>query len=794
MQFSGNSNSEIEIIDLDKDPSRESDFFTEIEGSPTILVTSSPDKRVKFRKLFNCLESPHQNDEVGINAYLIDIGSLNIPPIKTSEKQGNYDSHAIEKAISATKQLQENQQSIYGKMLIDEAKSRPLVAMVEDSGWQLDFSVYGEQQYAIKQQYLENVITLLEDKFRDKDKDWLLNHIKSEDKKAEFPGPNVKPLQEAMNGSLNELMEIIYQAARQTDGMEADELCYKSNSSLAFGVISQDKEPVIYTKQFYSKGKIITKEQFSNIVTNLEVGNYINADSIHIPNGQIGDELTMLELKDLAFTKHSSQVPFEYDRRNFAQWLQAGANTKPIPTLEQKLNVAYVSASDFESVNYQPENSIIDLIGENAEIIAIPTRHDLRNNPSQKMLAVADIVILRGSDEQITEEGLIYDPNLMLVDYMVVNTETDPTSMTKPIILDNRLGHFNRTLRIYQDAFKTGRLMGELPFIVANNDEELSKIIDEQTKILAQVQLFESETPEPTKPIQISDDDREKLTAPNTVFIAGGHNNNSKQDKEEAFLLGYMLAKQNIRIVTGGGQIEGSMGSVHTGFIQYHLDKLIEKLDEIDIKDESLKTFEQNIKDGVVDAEELIEHHGDLINQLAAAGHIPTDMFYAYSTDALVKMESPNKIPTVGANYTDTINRIPRLDALLMPKTMIFMPGGVGTDEELIHAIKQQIERNAANDNGGEPLPELIIYNRQIEQNGEMAGQINGLLQELGIYDDDNQLNQIACDKYNIKVVLSEANYEKNIENITEAANNIVNFIRKEGKVATNDKQLARGN
>ena len=174
------------------------------------------------------------------------------------------------------------------------------------------------------------------------------------------------------------------------------------------------------------------------------------------------------------------------------------------------------------------------------------------------------------------------------------------------------------------------------------------------------------------------------------------------------------------------------------------------------------------------DTEDLILQYPQLLNDLADLGYIPRDMFYAYSTQPLIDMESPNQQWPCATFCQDTGNRVRRLDGLMSTGTKIFMPGATGTDEEIIHAFKQALEERqadvAANDNSpyADGTPEcqgkIILYNREImqtvrDQQGHITqqphGMFDGILQTYGLMKPDRSLNISALETYGIKVVSS---------------------------------------
>ncbi|TAE82242.1 MAG: hypothetical protein EAY76_03375 [Alphaproteobacteria bacterium] len=790
-QKSSSSNTpKVTLLDAEDNQRDTERFFDVMRESIVVLATSAPAKRVKYKTIFNCF-NPDEHGNAGVNAYLTDVGSLNIPPMRTPERSGNYQSHTVEKASTALENVMNHSASIRGSIISELAPESRIITMVEDSGWELLFDHY-ENPEATKKQFLRNVYDSLEERFREEDHAWLFNHIKPNDPTSTFPGPNLKPIQEALTGKFNDLMDVVYEAAQQTEGMGVDNLRYMSTVNFGFAVQHEDGEQEIFVKRFSGSGMVVTPELFANIKQNLAEGLAISSDIVHMPDGQVGDPKTLEEMKDMYLIASADDVPFDYVHRNFAHWLQEEQHVgrKQDAPWQHQVHVAYVSADDFEQGIFRTDTlhhseHVKGLIDEQIEIIGIPTRQSLRDNPYQPMLNGADIVILRGSPVNVSPEGLVYDPNLMMVDQMVVNVETDPLSMTTPIILDNRDGAFDRTLRVYRDAFQSGRLMGELPFIIAHDDASFARIVEEQRRLVGASHIVH--TPPPAYPTdhKRAEFDVEALYEPQTVFIAGGHANNSKQDRAEASALGYHLAQQGLRIVTGGGQLEGSMGGIHTGFVQYHLDCAMREGLPDDLM-EQVRTYRYYCtqrQQRCLDVESIIEERPELINELADRGYIPRDMFYAFSTDPLVKMESPNGIETTGARYVDTINRIPRLDALMMPRTMIFMPGGVGTDEELLHALRDKLAWHTmipANDEAARDAADttLIIYNRTIRDAGEEKGQIDGLLEALNIYHRDASgelcLNEAVCDAAKINVVRTEEMREHTINALMECTLNAV--------------------
>jgi hypothetical protein len=732
----------------------EAAFFNALKGKTpaVILGTSSPDKRTDFSRLFNTLSDGSATGAHGVNLVYTHTGALGITPNNVPEKQGDYALHVTKKAEALAQQIAHHEASIRNRFKgsgIKDHATMPLVSMTEDSGWEIAFD--NERQ---KRTFLNAVSALLADHFRPEDRKWLFNHITDA-----FPGPNLKPFQEHLRGGLNELMHVIYDAA-DASGI-AQPLRYTNHVHVAFSVTEREKQHSL-TKSFQSSGTLVERSQFEKIVQNIKVGEAINSDNIHIPDGQdIDVPCTFAEMGKARFSTHSSVLPCAFGRRQCVEWLQERLGTQPAHEHLPELHIAYVSPSLFEGTRTEISADTEDFLSaalpsREVQVVRVPTRSELRDYPTVRMLNGSDMIVL-SPDTPEKHGGLTYDPNLMLANYIAVSTLTDPLSMGKPVLLDNRSGGFNHVLEIYRHGFATGRFAGEFPFLVADSDEELQTLIAQQAEILGQVKVKSWDRKHsantPSKAITLVPEDGVL-----SVFVAGGHANNNKQDRNDAHALGHYLAEQGIRIVTGGGQIEGSMGGVHTGFIQYHLDRLkadVTKVNALD--DETRQTLASCItRDArgreIYNAETLIEHHSDLLNQLAECGHIPRDMFYAYSTQPLIDMESPNHEVPCATFYQDTGNRVLRLDGLMATGTKIFMAGSSGTDEEIVHAFKQAVEarmsrQKAPNDNSpytdGTPQEDgAILFH-------DPRGVFDAVLKEYGLMHADGRLTE-TCTRYGI--------------------------------------------
>jgi hypothetical protein len=338
------------------------------------------------------------------------------------------------------------------------------------------------------------------------------------------------------------------------------------------------------------------------------------------------------------------------------------------------------------------------------------------------------------------KDKLQSDPNFRMLLNVLVTAETDPESMGVPVVLDNRTGLFKDVLDLFSDAFVQGNIMGELPIHVVNTDAEMKRVLSEIKDVRQRTPIIKKHHDKVNQHTYKPDIENVPNDGVYTVFIGGGHATNSKRDMSDAEALGYMCAERGWRIVTGAGSVEGVMGAAHTGFIQYHLDKFAETPGHETLKVQ-LSKYQHG--PGHYDAEELIKKNPRLVEEMANEGIIPRKMFYGYSMDALLEMESPSGKAPPGITYYDAGNRFRRLQGLLDAGTKIFMPGGIGTYEELEETLVQHLKMRSNPDASfkeGTPsdMSKIIIYNRN--------GNLDKLLAHYGLLGDGDEAQKLRKD------------------------------------------------
>ena len=459
-------------------------------------------------------------------------------------------------------------------------------------------------------------------------------------------------------------------------------------------------------------------------------------------------------------TKSSSELPASYARREITEYIQTIIGKRRSSATERSRPVCVAFADPADAKNPVNMPHINDL-----NIVSVPTDAELLETPNLRSFGKADVIVLRPSDVKRETNQLTSDPNLGLLLKFVVTAETDPESMSIPIILDNRTGKFNSALEIISNAFVQGRLMGDLPFHIANTDEELEhhlRVAKDVKQRAPRIDTSMASAVIKKQPLPA----RVPHDGVFTVFIGGGHANNSKRDMEDATTFGYYCASQGWRIVTGAGSVEGSMGAIHTGFIQHHLDRL----QESDSLGAFKATLDQQFKiegSGKYDAEKLILINPNLVEQMAEQNLIPRNMFFGYSMKPLLEMESPSGQEPPGITYFDAGNRARRLQGLLAPGTKIFLPGSIGTDEEFEETVKQHLEAKkqkldsgrsndiAFSDGTPDDDGKMIIFNRN--------GHLDKLLAHYKLFGDD-AVTKANRRIHNVEVVTSLEDLKKATE------------------------------
>ncbi len=311
----------------------ERDLASELKASLIVLSTTSADKRRKYQELFSYLGIDDHHKTGGIDAFLTDSGAVGVVPSKTAEATNNYSGNLDEKTIQLLSYISEAevQRNIRSRLSngrgnVFNPETVNIVGMTEDSGWELEFS---DQE--TKKIFTKKIEKLINKKLRSQDK-WLTSEIHE----TGFPGPNLKLLQEHLDGGFHTLMEIIYDAAEKSGIYN---LRFSNTVNIAFCSPRLGK---IYSKEFKSYGRLVNRSEYEEKLLHIGRGEAINSDFVMIPDGQSGNAQTMDFIINGMHSKSSADFPGEYNRRDLTEWLQSliGKRHATLEERKRPVNVA----------------------------------------------------------------------------------------------------------------------------------------------------------------------------------------------------------------------------------------------------------------------------------------------------------------------------------------------------------------------------------------------------------------------------------------------------------------------
>jgi hypothetical protein len=697
----------------------EEELRAELTESLVALSTTSGDKRANFAIMFNVLGKEEDTHKAGVNFYFADIGQFGLVPQETDEDSGKYQDNLIGKSHRFLAELanKENKIKMRSAMRVDgkgnefDYEAVNIIGMTEDSGWEVIFA--NDEQ---KQKFLTKARELLKPYIREGE-EYLLKDLETNG----FPGPNLKPLQEHLTGKFDGMMDVIYQAA---EAANIEDIRFKQTRTVSFASPRLNKT---FEKSFSHEGGILSREEYQKRMASANPLETRNSNFVQVVEGQ-NKTLDLIE-GDL-LTKSSEDFSGDFAMRKMGEWLQDLVGKRRSSKKERKrnLNVATITPEDIfgGEENSNQTFAIPRDLRDLSYGTKIPDNEYLLQHTHATETGDANVVVLLPTQVEKNNE-LKADPNLRLLLRFAVGADTSAKAMGVPIILDNRTGGFNDSLKVITESYNGGKT----PFRIASSHTEMERHLREVKDILQRapiietIDIYRAESKQIDPLPQLVPDD-----GVFTVFIAGGHANNGAQDIEEAIALGKMCAENGWRIITGAGILKGSMGAVHTGFIQHFLDKI----DGSSLDEYMRNRLEPFRKDNTYDAEAMIKKDPKLVDILADKGMINRDLFYGYSMEDMLKMEGNGK-PTPGITYVDAGNRTRRLHALLSSGNKVYMPGGPGTLEEFEEDLAKHLAARKDKDGtkvyaDGMPNNDavMMVYNRD--------GVFTALLQEKGLFGD----------------------------------------------------------
>lgn len=668
------------------------------KGDIIVLMSSNADKHFTYRDIFHAM---------GINFLSLDeLGRANA---KTPEQNNDNMKNSEEKLLRMLGLL--NEELVRYKLsgnYDDPSKlnDKEIWAVTEDSSFIFKLDNENQQKRFNKLAYEKIASFFPSNKYAEK--------IKVIEDQG-FPGVNMKPIMEELPGGFPQMMDIIYDCL--------DEVGYEGrpkNLATVTMTAARLSDTAVSKQTVNAEYYMPTRKEFKAKFDALKPGQILDFSHIQKIPGEKDDYV----IDDLHEDRIDEILNVPYHRTDIVkklvdESLHSGEDHEVKHRKKPKIKFGLVSADMYEENDGDKDISIPRALHNNGiSTEALSSIADIRNNPTKRLLDGADVGVVVPSDDAGLNNQMLLD---VLIDMM-----NEPETMRKTAIVDNRSGKFDGSMEMITEKFKRGLHFGKIPLEVVNKGESLEKVLHEAEN-----------SPRQQRTLHVDKEHfirREKQVEPVpddgifTVAIFGGHANNAQICKKEAYEVAYYAASQGWRVVTGGGVVEGPMGAAHTGFIQYHLDRLREDIKAGYYSKNELDYYRidelYSEEGGRYDAEEIIEKDPQLLELLADANIIPKDLFYAYSTDYFLKSESFNEQPPPAVTFFDCGNIQVRLKHLMNHHLGIWMTGSFGSDQEL----QAKIEINQKGDEAayaglGESGPAIVhnrgeVYNETLKING----------------------------------------------------------------------------
>ncbi len=739
-------------------------------GSTVIFYSTSPDKIENYRQIFQ-----HYN----VNFFTLD--ELGIPPTKTPEDNSNYSDHVQEKGhelvhilagqssnSSSTTVLQDIKHALQERG-IDESR---IVGMVEDSGLSIVAQTQAEKQAV---QYMKDELRrriILSDDPKKGNYERLFRGF--DNNVTGFPGPDLKLIVEALSGGIFELVKIIH-LGQEKAGL--DYLRYQNETSVA--LVDTKKSAVSSTYSTEAEGQFTTPSQWNNTLAEQRKnpGMSVTYDNMFLPRTKDGALVSDVKnnfktraqmIKDQTLFQPDSPIN-DYRTQNIQNiGFPVGTQNKflnPIP-----MQVGYLHGDLFHGKTPKKNPKLIPKVN-NTGLVRLPTIDEMLLNPNLEALASVNCAILRPStvnhkkinrltkdkayqlqqatkfdgvndltneysvaaetlqSEIFEEQRLPLENNVQILLLAAVSKLIHPRSKNTGIIVDNRDGHFDAALKLFDETYWNGLAQGTSPIQIAETNKQLFALQQEAAErfkfALNDSSLNMAYNPEP----ELKNDKILNFELPQdrfSVFVGGGAFNNSPSYTRQTGNISQYIASNDWTLVTGGGQLEGPMGAAHAGFLEYYLSR--DKLEKI-LKDDCLSDSEKDtlqsyiitreapiLEDDTVpfkavNVEKMLKENEELLYKIADNdAYVPKDRFFAFSMEYLIKQEGAGKPPAgtrEDENYFESGNIIRRMHAMLKAKTHVYAPGAHGTAQELIQSLIQNRAEKDIN-----KRKDIIIYNK----------------------------------------------------------------------------------
>ncbi len=615
-------------------------------GSTIILSTTSPDKRAEYEQIFKRFD---------VNFIFLD--DLGLSPQKTDEMTNRYDGNLLQKAEEVSLALFANLDAITQTLRqkgFDVQK--PIVGMVEDSG----ISIYPKDRKR-RAAFNEAFKKLIEQRihiefekegelksrtFSGMDADavdnYLYNMFQNNHWMIEvggensLPGPNFKPIFEALHGGLREIYDVMYLALQQIATSPSERQSVFERRRIRFlnhcsmMLVPPSANPKQHLTAFdivtgENKGWLKSHKEMENLFARRsnpkiiahQAGEFFNGDML-IPDGQTHtSNMSQQNLIDegMLWTKNAKR----------AHYYRLAA----VGFLKEKYDIPIAPryAYDARVSNLSPLSVMVLYSGQTQPLLATHTEQLLRDlgydvtdmpapdvllkKPNTRLMQKVDVVLIIASPHATNID------NAQLLLGATVDKQVMPSAKEKTIIVVNsrnsdKHGAFDVALKMIRHAKISGLKNGlsEVSHIV-----EIGLIPEQEAmaanRLMAKLdELFKVEDARKRHrltdvvPIQAEKHQPEKTVPPIpleqfSVFVAGGAANEYPLFKAPANQLGRFIYLQNWVLVTGAGQKEGPMGAIHSGFVEAFLGDVLNNKERFKPKD--IKTIHDVLSSKLTD-------------------------------------------------------------------------------------------------------------------------------------------------------------------------------------------------
>lgn len=598
-------------------------------GSTIILSTTSPDKRAEYDQIFKRYD---------INfVFLEDLG---LSPQKTDEMTNTYAGNLQQKAGELSLALHTNMEAIKDRLKkFGYDVNKPVVGMVEDSGIEIyPINTEPAVRASFRKEFKRRIDERIHDSFLVNDAlkrdvfpgmsnseilDYLANAevnnvwMTKLDEDKILPGPNYKPIYEALPGGVREFFDIMHDAMEAVmRDQEPDSRAVGARSLLRFRnhcslmLVEPHERPQKHIMmediiEGESKGKVATRDEVDSLIkyriespkAKHKLGRLFTSDFIIPDNQKNNTDYTQRRLIE-------SKGLLDSDGKEVASYYRLNA----IEQLEKRYNIPLATRSkdgewiyDKRANNPDSPDVLVlhsgkthtqlsaaferKLEKEKFSTIKMPEKEELLKNPNARLMANADVVFI------MPGEGATDIENAQLIIGATVDKQVMPTAKQKTLIVLNPItkggkGKFDGALKIIRHKKYTGLKNGisEINHIIEYNpqeykgDEGAQRLFDEVHQLLKKESERKKHRLTGVEPIQamkhIAQENIPSVALDNfTVFVAGGAANEYPGFKAPANQLGRYIHDEGWTLVTGAGQKDGPMGAVHSGFVEAFLSK-----------------------------------------------------------------------------------------------------------------------------------------------------------------------------------------------------------------------------